>query len=147
MNYYLNDHIENIGANNWKIIDKITNMYTLEFKEDTSRYYRSDHNTITVINLEDRHFEQATLFQVIWTTPYVVTPEDDGKVTINEIGNPIPAYYDEAKLLAEAPFPKPPTKYQWTLEIKDMFILTEDIQSMTKVTDFQKTPYGLFRLT
>lgn len=67
MNYYLNDHVENIGANNWKIIDKITNMYTLKFNKDTSRYYRSDHNTITVINLEDRHFEQASLFQVIWT--------------------------------------------------------------------------------
>lgn len=48
---YLHDHVENIGANNWKIIDKITNMYTLKFNKDTSRYYPSDHNTITVINL------------------------------------------------------------------------------------------------
>lgn len=133
---YLHDHVENIGANNWKIIDKITNMYTLKFNKDTSIYYPSDHNTITVINLEDRHFEQATLFQVIWTTPYVVTPEDNGKVTINEIGSHIPAFYDERKLLAEIQYLVPPTKFQWTLEIKDMFVLTEDIQSMTKVTDF-----------
>lgn len=146
MNYHLNDHVENIGANNWNIIDKITNMYTLKFNNDTSRYYPSDHNTITVINLEDRHFEQATLFQVIWTTPYVVTPEDDGKVTINEIGRPIPAYYNERKLLAEIKYLVPPIKLQWIFEIKDMFVLTKDIQSMPKVTDFQGVPCGLFRL-
>lgn len=72
-------------------------------------------------------------------------PEDDSKVTINKSCSPIPAYYDETKLLAEAPFPKPPAKYQWTLEIKDMFVLTEDIQSTTIVNDFQEVPRSLFR--
>lgn len=52
MNYHLHDHVENIGANNWNVLDKITNMYTLKFKENTSRSYPNDHNTITVVNLK-----------------------------------------------------------------------------------------------